>query len=66
MDRYLELKKELIEDDYWLIKCVGKIEMLDEAIKHLEIQRVEMIDILDETIKHLEIERDVLKEKLTK
>ena len=46
MDRYLELKKELIEDDYWLIKCVGMIENLDKAIKGLEIER----DILKEIL----------------
>ena len=46
MDRYLELKKELTKDDYWLIKCVGMIENLDKTINDLEIER----DILIEKI----------------
>ena len=46
MDRNIELESIINEDDFWIIKCVGKIEMLDLMIKELENER----DILKEKI----------------
>ena len=39
MDRNIELKSTMDEDDFWIIKCVGKIEILDSIIKELTIER---------------------------
>ena len=33
MDRNVELEKEMDEEDFFIIKCVGKIEMLESMIK---------------------------------
>ncbi len=46
MDRNIELESTIDKDDFWIIKCVGKIEMLDLMIKELIIER----DILKEKI----------------
>ncbi len=46
MDRNIELESILDKDDFWIIKCVGKIEMLESMIKELENER----DILTEKI----------------
>ena len=39
MDRYMELVEEIDNDDYWLIKCVGKVEMIERMIMELENEK---------------------------
>ena len=39
MDRNIELESIINEDDLWVIKCVGRIEMLDLIIKTLTTER---------------------------
>ena len=39
MDRNIELESIMDEDDFWIIKCVGRIEILDSIIKELTTER---------------------------
>ena len=46
MDRNLELESIMNEDDFWIIKCYGRIEMLDSIIKELTTEREILIEKL--------------------